>query len=153
MLVMMVTEQMEALTALRGHTSLVNQNLLQTQKEGNGFLRHMDESDTLLHPSCYFSVLANPLLWKWWQYTVLVPFSPFLFISRLKLKSAGSMRMNQDVRQSSGVSFVQRFHCSAKKETHIHVWATKQEVCNSYFLRCVKLTFVIKTGIAHDKGE
>lgn len=63
------------------------------------------------------------------------------------------MRMNQDVRQSSGVSFVQRFHCSAKKETHMRAQATEYNSCNfgdsTYELNGLIVAF--KTGIAQYK--
>lgn len=76
---------------LEGQHSPFHLNLLQTQNEGNGFLRNM-------LPYCS-QPLTLKMMTEWIaQPTVLIPFSPFLFISKLKVNLLGRICMYQEVK-------------------------------------------------------
>ena len=148
---------MGVLTAPRGHASLLNQTLLQIQKEVNGVLRNT----RLSHPfMCYFPVFATfyaknddiDRKEKIRQPIVHFPPSLSLLINKpniVLVECTHTKKRNSN----SWISFVQGFHCSGKNG--IHVQAVKYKWCkfNDYTQELNVLILAFKTNIAHYKDE
>lgn len=128
--------------ASRSHIFHCNQNLLGTQKEGNGILRNTNDQWILRY---YFLMQIKHIHWKYVSDVKrkekigqsIVPF-PLILLSVSQRKSTGGM---QNKHSCSCISLLQHFYCSSES----NVWATKYKLCNSgdftYELNALKFAF------------